>query len=201
MTISKILVLVNFIIFIIIASCVPPEPLEQRRVVLTSDIIRSHHLAEKDLKNIQFFLDKKLVIIGGSTSLDKNVSRFHELKVYNKKVYDQVTFPKDLPGQLIRTHLDGNLLQKFLKNEVLKLDITFDKINDSVPDTTRFLTFAPNASGGYELETINIGKFVRYNNKQYKCLSGCSANAIMVDAESLNKILTIKRVAPGNILP
>jgi len=183
------------LIFLFIASCVPPEPLEQRRVVLTSGIIQSHHLAEKDLKNVQFFLDKKLVIIGEKTSLDKNLTRFHELKLYENHEYDQVTFPKDVMGILVRTRLDGNLLQKFLNKQVLKLDITFEA------DTTSFLTFIPNASGGYELETLYNGKFISYRNKRYKCLSGCSANAIMVDIEFIQNNLPKERTAPGSELP
>jgi len=197
MTIQKNILLVNLFafIFMFVTSCVPPEPLEQRRVVLTSNIIQSHHLTEKDLKNVQFFLDKKLVIIGETTSLDKNLTKFHELKLYENHEYDQVTFPQDVMGKLVRTRLDGNLLQKFLNKEVLKLDITFEA------DTTSFLTFTPNASGGYEMETLYSGKFVRYRNKRYKCLSGCSANAIMVDIEFIQNPIPNERIAPGNELP
>ncbi|NOY60700.1 MAG: hypothetical protein GXO75_17475 [Calditrichaeota bacterium] len=195
MTISKNVMLVNLFAFIFVTSCVPPPPLAQTHVVLTSDIIQTYHITENDLKNVQFFLDKKLVIIGDSTSLDKRMTKFHELKLYKNRIYDQVTFSKAAKGILVGTRLDGNLLQRFLKKEVLKLDITFEA------DTTSFLTFIPNASGGYELETLYSGKFVRYRNKQYKCLSGCSANALMVDAEFIQKLITNKRVVPGNELP
>ncbi len=180
------------LIFLSIVSCVPPEPVDQRRVVLTSDIIQSHRLAESDLRNVQFFLDKELVIIGEKTSLDKNLTPFHELKLYENHEYDQVTFPKDVMGTLVRTRRDGNLLQKFLNKEVLKLDVTFEA------DTTSFLTFIPNASGGYELETLYNGKFVSYRNRRYKCLAGCSANAIMVDIEFIQNQLPNERVAPGS---
>jgi len=200
MTIIKNFYLFNLLAFIFIVSCVPPEPLQPSHVVLTSTAIQSYHLTEKDLKNVQFFLDKKLVIIGETTSIDKNVTRFHKLKYFDKHVYDQVTFPRDLPGKLVRTRLDGNLLQKFLKREVLKLDITFDQDQDSKPDTTRFLTFLPNASGGYELETLYSGRLVSYGNKQYRCVSGCSANAIMVDSEFLKLMDRKNRFAPGNRL-
>ncbi|NIA28595.1 MAG: hypothetical protein GWP06_01620 [Actinobacteria bacterium] len=205
MKISKNVTFVNLFAFILIfiTSCVPPTTLAPRRDVLSFNSIQLYGLTENDLKNVQFFLDKELVIIGETTSLQRDVTKFHELKFYEHHMYDQVTFPQDVPGILVRTHLDGNLLQRFLNREVLKLDITFDreKYDESKPDTTRFLTFTPNASGGYELETLNSGRSVHYNNKQYQCLSGCSANALMVDAESLKREILKNRIAPGNILP
>ena len=76
MKISKNVTFVNLFAFILIfiTSCVPPTTLAPRRDVLSFNSIQLYGLTENDLKNVQFFLDKKLVIIGETTALDKNIN-------------------------------------------------------------------------------------------------------------------------------
>jgi hypothetical protein len=137
------------------------------------------------IKNMQFFLEKELILEGTSESRES-------------QVIDHVRFPDYQYGRVIDTksrfpNLIGQVLERINVENITTLYLCFDD------DITKLLPFRPDAAGYYVLlETKPGSGKVMYRGKEYSILSAGPVPRLKYDLDYKKSFERVDRTSPEN---
>ncbi|MBN2001023.1 hypothetical protein JW935_25990 [candidate division KSB1 bacterium] len=167
----------------------PARPTEA--VVLTLDMIKKYQLDTEKFKLIHVYLGNELVISREITREEANSGRHKNLTVRKDRTMEELTFPRWVRGNVIGMKKAATFWQKLQNKHTFLLLVSFEDKNGA------YLTFKPNNSGGYILETLGDGHYVKYNSSTYRCVSDCNYIELLVDLEIEEDNSRQTRVVPG----
>lgn len=169
--------LVIGIIIFLFSACSPSlSPFTQR-------LIDQNRWTEEELKDIQFYLSKDIVLYRdyreGSSRIESG-----EIKIVKGRKVEEIRIPKGTPGVAVFQP----------KND--KLAVSFEDHND------RFLIFGPNPKRGssYVLlasEWKNKRGKVKYDDKQYFTTTESAIATLLVDMKQSKKVKVKTRSVKG----
>ncbi len=149
----------------------------------TQDIYDEYRFSEKELKHVQFFLSRDIVLFKeikkGTKIIDGG-----KIKIRNGREVEEIVFKKGTPGVLIFLPKDD------------RFAVSFEETDD------RYLIFGPNprADDRYVLLAKDwnrqTGK-VSYDNDIYQTSSESAYAALMVDLKKISQASYKTKVAEG----
>ena len=153
----------------------------------TQDLVQENDWSEDELRQIQFYLSKDLVLRRKLTDGSSTIVN-GEIKVINGEEYEQIIIREGTPG-----------IFKFSPKHN-RLAVSFES-----GDEQRFLMFGPNpkANGRYVLLASQWDKRrgqVTYDGTQYTVDAEDAYAALMVDLKRTRRVSTSSRVAGGQRL-
>ncbi len=184
------------LLFLLSLSCIQPyyaglpaRPTDA--VVVTTRLLKRYHLTTEKLKNIHVYLGNELVISREISQEEANPGRYKNIVVKKNNTEEILTFPRWVRGTVIGMKKQASFWQKLQKKYSLLLLVSFENDNQA------YLTFRPNDSGGYILNTFGDGQYVKYNNSTYRCISEYAYIELMVDLEIVEKSYRQRRTIRG----
>jgi hypothetical protein len=163
---------------------VRPNPL--KRVILNSRQIHAHHLDEKQIRSLEVYLEKELVVQLQAIHRSGDVTSRHDLELQKKELKESLTFKAGARGVPVRTE---NVRKLYFFDQGLHIDVSFDT---GTPGTLRF---RPDDNGNYVLRVDN--GHINYNGRRYLCRMGCETNHLLVDVRTLEDAIETSRVIHG----
>ncbi len=163
---------------------VRPNPF--KRVILNSRQITAHRLDEKQIRSLQVYLEKELVIQLQAVQRSGDVTYRHDLELQKKSLKESLTFKAGAPGFPTRTQ---EVRRLYFFDQGLHIDVSFD------PETPGTLCFRPDDQGNYVLK-VDKGS-ITYNGRRYSCRMGCGSNHLLVDVRTLEEAIETSRVIHG----
>ena len=164
-------------LLLIIGACSPSlSPFTQR-------LVEKNRWSESDLKKIQFYTSKEIVL---SRDYTTGMSRIEsgEIKMVRGRKIEEIRIPKGTPGAVVFQPKDD------------RLAVSFEDHND------RFLIFGPNPKRGnsYVLlasEWENRRGKVKYNDQQYFTTTESAFATLLVDIKESKKVKVKSRSVKG----
>lgn len=155
-----------------------------RLTYFTQDLQNQYDWGEEDLKKIQFYVSKNIVLkrrlTGGSSEIVSG-----KIKIEDGQKIEEVIVPKGTPGAMIFSPKDD------------RLAISFEEGNDQ-----RYLIFGPSPkyNDRYVLlasEWKRRGGEITYDGKTWQVSSEEAYAALLVDLRKVEKVDVNSRVAKG----
>ena len=160
-------------------------PFETETTILTEKLIQEYNLSEKDLVELAFFMDKKLIIRQESIERAKSITFAGRLDRIDHRSSNEIAFQPGLRGYAVSVWRER--VFPFFR-EVIKIGITFDD------GRTHSLTFSPDIWGRYRLETSFLNNKVTYGSREYDCIYGCSDNYLLIPSRLIQRHIKTRRV-------
>ena len=175
----------NFVLFIsaifLLSSCSP------QLSVYTKEIHESLAFSDNELKRVQFYLSKEIVL-ERAYELEETQIKDGKITISRDKDLEQVRIPARTPGIAVFSP-DGQ-----------RLAISFDTQSDE-----EFLMFGPNPKMGnkymlFASEWTRYSGIVTYGGRQYRTQSGAELTTILVELKALNRQKVESRTVRGRRL-
>ena len=145
------------------------------QTVLTERMLIDYGISSANLLRLAYFLSQRLVLRSVSVERQGQVTAYGTLLLQDSHALEDLVFPAQYRGYAVTVWQERTL--PFFR-QITKIGISFD------PQSAQYLTFSPDMSGRYQLETSWLGSRVNYGGQDYDCVQGCSGTYLMVPAQT-----------------
>ena len=146
----------------------------------------------QNLYNLQFYLEKELILKLDKVKKSGQVLPNHELQLTREYTLNELNFPPRVPGRVTNIQVSQNMWG----NYSLTIHLSFDNSPETV------LTFVPGGEfGEFVLDKTFFGNKVTVNNTVYQCAWGCEKNRLLVPLHLIEKFYPKRRVVKGSTFP
>lgn len=185
-------------------------------VPFTHEIRTGHGLTDKDVKNLQFYVSRKITLRRELESGSKQITGNHKLLLVSGKTIEEVVVEELTPGIAVAVTEDAISIS-FEQGSSLTFSaapeagtpapLAFAEPPDPFPGSTRRapepfpgLTARSAAGGNYWL-SVESGGRVPYHRTLFAAIDESITAHLLIDAESLDEVVEERKVLPGLRLP
>jgi hypothetical protein len=185
-------------------------------VPFTHELRTASGLTNEEVKNLQFYTSNKMVFRREIESGGKQITEGHKLLLTSGKLIEEVVVDAKTPGIAVSLG-SATITVSFEPGASLEFVLSGDRFGaSSAPSSGEFAQppepFPGNhavasypergseLTGNYWLGVGNTGR-VRYEGKLFDVVDQSSDAYLMIDAESLNRIVKNRKVLKGIRLP
>jgi hypothetical protein len=174
----------------------------------------AHSLGTSELKNLQFYVSDTITLRRELTSDSRSVSGSHKLLLVSGKTIEEVVIPAKTPGVVVSVE-DGALAVSFEPGSSLRFEAAGEAPVTHDPNPFPGFASPPDGpdpfpghdrdaarvrlerfGGVYFLSLANGGR-VTYQGASFEVHTSGKQAHLVIDSESLEKVVKSKKVLPG----
>ncbi|MFO0757662.1 MAG: DNA-directed RNA polymerase [Byssovorax sp.] len=185
-------------------------------VPFTHELRTASGLTGDEIKNLQFYTSSKMVFRREVESGGKQITEGHKLLITSGKVIEEVEVDAKTPGVAVALG-SSTITVSFEPGASLDFVLSGDRFSHGSPPSSDFAqppepfpgnrapsypdrSSASEGTGNYWLGVMSNGQ-VTYQGKRFDVMDQSGDAYLMIDAESLNRIVKNRKVLKGIRLP